>query len=363
VTKQIQNRTFSIVKALGIILIVIGHSAIHTQLRTFVYLINIAVFFFVAGYFFNDEYLNNPILFFRKKINRYYIPWVIYGLIFVLLHNTFLNFQLIAYNYHLKAVIEPYTIDDILQKSISVLTFINWKEPLLAPLWFLLGMFSGLTVFYSISWFAKKIGKNKFETLRASLIVFFMIVGFLGDTYKLPISIIYRPFVISGLIYIGKLYSIYANKIKLSPIIAILCFIELLIATFFDYQINIGGMIFGNPVIFLIISCSGSYMILTTAHFINEYNGLLSKSLNYIGEYSFSIMALHYISFKLVSLLQIWIYNYPPKYLAYYPVIPKNTLYWWVIYTIVGVAVPLLLASLSSKIKHDIFVKSNLKKN
>lgn len=38
-----------------------------------------------------------------------------------------------------------------------------------------------------------------------------------------------------------------------------------------------------------------------------------------------------------------YICNYPIRYLAYYPVIPKNTHYWWGVYTIVGVSVPLFL--------------------
>ena len=362
--KQIPSSTFSIVKALGIILVVISHSAIHTHLSTFAYLINIAIFFFVAGYFFKDEYLYKPHLFFRKKIVRYYIPWVLYGLVFVFLHNAFLSLGLMTFDYKQNVAIEPYTFEDIVLKSIEVLSFFKWKEPLLAPLWFLFGMFSGFCVFYSISWFAKKVGKTKFELVRAVLVVAVMIVGFLGDEYNLRLGIIYRPMVISGLIYIGKLYSICAGKIKLSPIFALLCFVALLIATVYNYQINIGGMVFGNPILFLLISCVGNYMLLTLAYYIDAKTSTFSKVLNYIGAYSFSIMVLHYVSFKLVVFIQLWICNYPSNYLAYYPVIPYNTNYWWVAYTIVGVAVPLFLASSADFIKQKvtvIFKNRNLK--
>jgi fucose 4-O-acetylase-like acetyltransferase len=341
---QVQNKTFSIVKAIGIILIVIGHSAIYLPICTFVYLIHIVIFFFVAGYFFNDKYLEKPLLFIKKKVIRFYVPWVVYGVIFVLLHNTFLNLQLLTFDSHTRTAIEPYDLSETINKIIGVLTFFKWKEPLLAPLWFLFGIFSGLCVFYAVSLIAKKIGKNKFEAYRAILIAICMAVGFAGGAYQWHISIIYRPLLISGLIYIGKVYSIYKDKIKLSPIIATICFAGLCIATALNYQINVGGMVFGNPLIFLIISFSGCYMILTLAHFINNKFKPLSDILDFIGNYTFSIMVLHYVAFKIAALIQICICNYPIKYLAYYPVIPHNTAYWWVLYTLIGVGIPLLFS-------------------
>lgn len=361
-TSQVQNKTFSILKAIGIILIVIGHSAINTPLRTFVYLINIVIFFFVSGYFFNDSYLEKPFLFLKKKLIRFYIPWVAYGVSFVLLHNLFLKIHLIAFDYHARKVIEPYNFSDTIHKILEVLTFIKWKEPLLAPLWFLLGIFSGLCVFFVLSWIAKRINKNNFEVYRAILIAIFMTIGFVGSEYKWHIGIIYRPFVISGLIYIGKLYSIYRDKIKLSPVIASICFIGLCIATALNYQINIGGMIFGNQFIFLLISCSGCYMLLTLAHFIDKSNKYLSVLLDYIGKYTFTIMVLHYVSFKIAILIQIWICDYPLKYLAYYPVIPFNTMYWWLLYTVIGISIPLFVSYSLSNIKNWILkINSSIK--
>ena len=114
----ITNKTFSIVKSIGIILIVIGHSALKTPLFTFAYLVNIVIFFFVAGYFFNDNYLEKPLLFFKKKIIRFYIPWVVFGVAFVLLHNTFLDLHLIQFKNNPKTLLEPYNLSDIIEKTL-----------------------------------------------------------------------------------------------------------------------------------------------------------------------------------------------------------------------------------------------------
>jgi len=356
-----QNRTFSILKAIGIFTIVIAHTAIYTQLYIFVYLFNVSVFFFVSGYFFNDDHLQQPIVFFKKKILRLYVPWVIYGIIFVLLHNLFLKLHLISYNLTSKTLIEPYSSGDIAEKVLQVLLFYKWKELLLAPLWFLFGLFSGLSVFYIVSFLSQKIDKSRFELYRFAFIVLLMIIGFIGQDIYGRFFLFYRAFIIAGLIYLGKLYSIYEGKIKLSIPIALLFFLGLCIATYFNYYINVGGMIFGNPIIFILITCAGCYVMLTVAYFINSKTIFIAKIFNYIGKNTLSIMALHYISLKFVSLIQIAIYDYPIRYLAYYPVIPYKTIYWWFPYTIVGIIVPIFLSFLYDKIKEFIIVNKFFK--
>lgn len=356
-SEQNHNRTFSIIKAIGIILIVIGHSSIFTPLCRFVYLFHVTIFFFVAGYMFNDVEIQKPLNFFRKKIKRLYIPWIIYGIIFILLHNIFLKLHLLNLDAHTKILIEPYHFTDVIIKSLKVLTFFSWKEILLAPLWFLFGLFSGLSVFFTISFISKKIGKNNSEIFRFILVAIFMTIGFIEPPIKY-LSILYRPFVIAGLIYLGKLYSIYEDKIKLSLPMALLCLSGLMIATYFKYNINVGAMIFGNKLIFLIISLAGCYMMLTISDYINKNSSKIAVYLDYIGGRTLSIMALHYLAFKLVSLIQIAIYEYPINYLAYYPVIPYKTSYWWVAYTIVGIIVPIVASVFYDKIIE--FIKGKL---
>ena len=349
-TESNQNSFFSIYKGIGIILIVIGHAALYTPIYYFVYLFHIAIFFFVAGYFFNDKYLETPLLFLKKKLIRYYVPWVIFGVVFVLLHNLLLKYFIISYDFRNKVNFLPYNFWDIIEKIIGVLSFFKWREPLLAPLWFLFGMFSGLMVFYSISLVAKKISTTNFEIIRSSLVLIFLILGFIGSAYKLPLGLIYRPMVIAGLIYLGKLYAIFQHKIRISYIVGILCFVGLVVATAFKYYINIASMIFGNHLLFILISIAGCYMILVLTSYIIRNHNRLSNVLTFIGEYSFSIMVLHYFVFKIPMLIQIAISGYPIKYLGYYPIIPYNTAYYWVLYTFFGVSISLLLGYTYNKV-------------
>ncbi len=358
--KNFNDIRMSIVKALGIIFSVAGHAAIYTSLCRFLYLFHVTIFFFVAGYFFQDNYIKSPLKFISSKLKRLYIPWLIYGIIFVLLHNFFLKHNIILYNFNSHKYFEPYTLEKVVDKILNVLTFFRWKEPLLMPLWFLFGLFSGLMFFYMVTFAIKKFNLKRSEFFRTIFIVILSALGFLGATIHPRFGIFYRAFVIAGIIYLGKLYQIYESKIKIVPLGGVLSLIILIVATILKYDVNVGGLKFGNPLFFLIVSCTGFYFTLSLADLITHKTNLISLTLNIIGKNTLTIMALHYLAFKLVNLLQIAIYNYPDKYLAYYPVIPIKTEYWWIAYTFVGIFVPLLFAIAYDKIKE--FLVPNLKK-
>ena len=54
-----------------------------------------------------------------------------------------------------------------------------------------------------------------------------------------------------------------------------------------------------------------------------------------------ALMLWHVPAFKLVILFQMWVCDYPSRYLACHPVIPTGSLWWWIPYTVVGIALPL----------------------
>ena len=74
------SHVFSIMKGLGIIFVVAGHTA-YSPVHNFVYLFHLAVFYFVAGYFFKDKYIDDKLLFVWKKIKSL---WFIIPLLMVI---------------------------------------------------------------------------------------------------------------------------------------------------------------------------------------------------------------------------------------------------------------------------------------
>lgn len=67
VDQRENSHVFSIMKGLGIIFVVAGHTA-YSPVHNFVYLFHLAVFYFVAGYFFKDKYIDDKLYSFGKKL-------------------------------------------------------------------------------------------------------------------------------------------------------------------------------------------------------------------------------------------------------------------------------------------------------
>ena len=78
----------------------------------------------------------------------------------------------------------------------------------------------------------------------------------------------------------------------------------------------------------------------------------LKRALAYIGDHSFSIMALNFLAFKVVNFAQIEFYGYNIGHLAEFPVIDYgNSWGWSLAYMTIGVAIPSMLAYAYNKIK------------
>ena len=79
----------TIAKAIGIILMVAGHSGCYDYMCSFIYMFHMPLFFFFAGYCFKEKYLEQPRAFIKKRLSSLYLPFVKWQMIFLLLHNVF----------------------------------------------------------------------------------------------------------------------------------------------------------------------------------------------------------------------------------------------------------------------------------
>lgn len=103
-----------------------------------------------------------------------------------------------------------------------------------------------------------------------------------------------------------------------------------------------------NPLFFLIASAVGCYFAMNLSALLPFGRRVLS----YIGEYTMEILTWHFLSFKIVNLLKITVYDWDIERLAEFPVIAENNTFWWPLYTLFGVGLPLLLTLCTSKIRH-----------
>ena len=82
-------------------------------------------------------------------------------------------------------------------------------------------------------------------------------------------------------------------------------------------------------------------MLVTAASRLAATGNRLTRMLDYTGRHTMAIMLWHIPAFKLVILFQMWVCDYPPRYLACHPVIPTGSPWWWIPYTVVGITLPL----------------------
>lgn len=94
-TDTIHRERISITKALGIILMVLGHTRFSTYGINFIYLFHMPLFFYLSGICFKDKYLNNTNIYIQRKISNIYLPFVKWTLIFIILHNFFFQYNII----------------------------------------------------------------------------------------------------------------------------------------------------------------------------------------------------------------------------------------------------------------------------
>lgn len=94
-----RNKIIDMMKGICIIFIVAGHSG--APFTHFIYLFHVALFFMISGYLFKSAYsdsIESVRYFLKRKIKSLYLPYVVCGVIFSLLHNIFIRINIYTDN-------------------------------------------------------------------------------------------------------------------------------------------------------------------------------------------------------------------------------------------------------------------------
>ena len=84
-------------------------------------------------------------------------------------------------------------------------------------------------------------------------------------------------------------------------------------------------------------------MVFKLSCFVNSKDNWIKRILVYIGDNTLTVLTWHFISFKIVSLIIIYVENLPIERLAEFPVINDYTSQgWFILYFVTGMAVPLI---------------------
>ena len=351
-----RNIQMDILRGIGIILIVLGHCGFPQT--HFLYLFHLAIFFIVSGYFFKEEHVKDKESlkkFIINKIKRLYLPFVIGNIICVLLNNFFINVNLYSNLTH-----SYYSIKEIIINILKVILFRGHTE-MLGATWFLQILFI-ITIAYAIIEFIIKKYSIKTKTVIQLVVsLIFFSIGYYLVAKNINIKIISSQVLTCYILFdFGRKISKYKMETKDSTkmLIMITSFMLLVILNKLG-TIELSQHKYTNPIYFISVSILGWYFIYELSYFVSKTKKLAS-SLQYIGENTMPIIFCHFFAFKIINLIGVLILNKDITMISTFPVLFKD-FYWWIIYALAGVMIPMLLNKIKNILQDYTVIKLKMK--
>ena len=356
-----RNTTLSICKAIAIILMCAGHTEGPKLLMDFIYLFHMPVFFIAAGYFFDKKYLSDPWTFCKKRFKGLYVPFVKWSVLFLILHNLFFKIGLLNEHFGNWAggVTHPYDWHQFWQRLVHIVfSMAGYDEFLAGAFWFFRALLVASIVFLVLY----KLLYNRHKWLNhATVPVVIAVLAFAFSWFKVANHLTITTLVQGGIrdcwgvlfFSMGVLYRRHEHNISEHWALTLLYAALLVGGSCHDLQ----GMalktehktVFTLPVTGVI----GFLMVHAIASWLDRHEGAVKRFLVYCGNNTLYIFVFHIISFKIVSALKIWYYGLDWGQIGCHMVIHEHstTDLFWVLYTIVGTAVPLLGITLYRRLK------------
>ena len=251
------NAQVSIAKALGIVLMVMGHAGCPEYLHDFIYLFHMHLFFFLSAYFFRDaKVVDSAGQYVVRKFKNLHLPYIKWSIIFLLLHNLFCRIGFYDNSLSWQEL--------LVNVKCSVRGM--WQgERMLGTYWLLISLFWERLLFGLIIWIKHKTQSGYLDLIA---VVLLFLVG-----YYAPIDLLVnREMVILPIFYLGYWAGTHKMDFSISRshlLIALLVCLPLLcyFATFMKVAVAQGE--FCNPILFIVGSLAGIYLMIILSGLIN----------------------------------------------------------------------------------------------
>lgn len=343
-SQQHHDSIFDIMKGVAIISVVAGHCSVPI-IEGFVNQYHLATFYFIAGYFFAPNYIDNMKSFVFKRIKRLYFPFVGYGLVFLLLHNVFCLLKLYPAG-------DTYSARDFFSNGLRLLFQLVSFEPFMGAMWFAPSLLMVSIAYLLMRRMSKTYG------MKASWgwAILLAIIGFvcIKMHIKNPLCI-WNTMVVLMIYHLGAIFKKYQllqryiNSRTTLLCIALTIYFYISGATI---RLQPSEMIYNNPLFFLIVPITGICMVYGVSKWI--WKTKMASIIALCGNRSFEIMALHFISFKIVGALHVYIERGGFEHLSDFPVYSKNLTCWTPAYILVGCAFPIAASGFIKIIKSSL---------
>ncbi len=324
---------------------VIGHSGCPQAIFRFVYLFHMPLFFFCSGIFYKEMSSKVSIgTYLKKRIIGLYVPFVKWSVSFLILHNLFMEVGVYNANYGFEGGSAFYTLSEIIQRLCKILFSMNGYEELLGGFWFIRSLFVSCLLIVIVSLIVRHSFKYKYWIICLFFLFFTILIRRISPDIEfwreISMGCLGTLFYILG--YLLMPYSkFWLNRCS----VLLLCFSLIFFFYYFKNGISMGCG-YNKVIPFSLSAISGSLLTIYMSKQIEDINSQIKCVLYYIGNHTLVILALHFLSFRFVSYIITIVYGVDIIHVAEHPVI-KNVgalhSYWWVIYSVSGITIPLLL--------------------
>jgi len=360
----LRNTNLSICKGIAIILMCAGHTECPGLIINFIYLFHMPVFFVAAGYFFNKKYVEDPWLFCKKRFKGLYVPFVKWSLFFLVIHNLMFKIGILneQYGNWENGVTHPYTWHQFCQRLVHIVFSMGGYDEFLAgAFWFFRALLVASIVFLVL--YLLLHNRHKWLNDDGTLIAIALLaVGFAW--FKVANNLNIATIIQGGIrdcwgvmfFALGALYRRHEHRIKEHWALTLLYALLLLGGCFLHFHgLNLKVELKDVATIPL-TGCIGFLMVHSIASWLDKHDNAVKRFLVYCGDNTLYIFVFHVISFKIVSALKIMYYGLDWGQIGCHMVVHHNstTDLFWILYTIVGTAVPLIWIYYYRKIKQQI---------
>lgn len=358
------NTNLSICKAIAIILMCAGHAEGPSLIMKFIYLFHMPVFFIAAGYFFDKKYLSDPWTFCKKRVKGLYVPFVKWSLLFLVLHNLLFKIGVLneQYGNWTGGVTHPYSWHQFLQRLVSIIFSMGGYDEFMAgAFWFFRGLLVASIVFLLLYLLLR----NRHRWLNDDTVPWVIIALTVGFAwFKVANGLTIVTIVQGGIrdcwgvtfFAMGVLYRRHEQRIREHWVLTLTYAALLVLGAYLDFQGMALKVKLHTVATLPVTGAIGFLMVHSIASWIDRHEGIVKRFLVYCGNNTLYIFVFHISAFKLVSALKIWYYGLDWGQIGCHMVIHENstTDLFWLLYTVVGTAVPLLGIHLARRLQSSL---------
>lgn len=376
-----RDNRITIVKAIGIILVVVAHTDGHGLLNSFIFEFHMPLFFICAGYFFSLRYLHDEGTFVGRRLKGLYVPFVKWSVLFLVLHNVMFDVGLLSEHYGNVAggVTHPYQWHEAEQRLWNILFAMGGYDEFLAgAFWFFRALFVAsilyLLLYKTVMAVAAQLTRRPLMAMarhgrllrrtRPATIVGAVVCGLLfalclwkgADHLKIPTLVQGGSRDLMGCFFFGvgfllrPVLNSARDAVCRRPWLAVMADVAmavavLLFAIYAPAAMSISPTAAKVAALPLPALCGFllTYDISCRLDALKARN-VVHRFLIYCGNNTLIVFVLHIVAYKVVSVVKIIYYDMPWERLAGHMTIHEHADdLFWIAYTIAGVGVPLLL--------------------